>query len=333
MSDLAIGIDLGGTNLRVAVFGGLAAASAHPERTGTAIQPLAEHQEPVGDDRSAVSIVGRIAAIVERLGHEAGGSASTPLGIGVAAMLRGDEGWVAQSPHLGWRDVPFGAMVRAKLPGRRVVVENDVNAITWGEYRLGAGRGARDVLAVFVGTGIGGGVVAEGRLVRGTSGCAGEIGHTKVVWDEEAVPCACGRAGCVEAYVGGEYLLRRVRSDPAAARSDAAVRAGAADRINPSHIDAAARAGDAWSLALWREIAPYLGVVLANATTLLDPGVLVLGGGVLSRTPFLRDLTLEAFGRTANRPTRENLAILDAALGDDAGVVGNALLALSAEPG
>jgi glucokinase len=328
----AIGIDLGGTNLRAARFAGLDRAGDHPELTRAAIRPVAEHRERVGEVRTPEAIVARIGALVEELGR-AGGAADAPVGIGFAGMLRGLDGVVSNSPHMGWREVPFGALLRARLPGRRVVVENDVNAITWGELRLGAARGARDVVAVFVGTGIGAGVVADGVLLRGSTGCAAELGHVKVVWGEGAAPCACGKAGCVEAYLGGEYVQRRARAEHAGGvRSAALALAGSIDALNPGHIDQAAAAGDRWALALWRELAPYLGVTLANAVTTLNPMVLVLGGGVLSRTPTLRGLVMEAFARAVNQPAAQELVVVDAALGDDAGVIGSALLALEPEP-
>jgi glucokinase len=132
---------------------------------------------------------------------------------------------------------------------------------------------------------------------------------------------------------GGDYVQRRIRAAHAGGlRTGALERAGSVDALNPGHVDAAADTGDAWSLALWRELAPYLGVVLANTITTLNPGVLVLGGGVLSRTPVLRRMALAAFDRTVNQPAAQGLAIVEAALGDDAGVVGSALLALAPEP-
>jgi glucokinase len=212
-------------------------------------------------------------------------------------------------------------------------VENDVNAITWGEHQVGVARGASDVLGVFIGTGIGGGAISGGRLLRGGTGCAVEIGHTKVVIDETARLCACGLRGCVEAYAGGEFLQRRARAELAGgARSAAIGLAGSPAEVNPGHLDTAAAEGDDYALDLWSEIAPLVGLALANAVTLLNPNVLVLGGGVLSRTPVLRDMIVTAMEVVINPPARDLLAIEIAALGDDAGLVGSALLALGQAP-
>lgn len=324
---VTIGIDLGGTNLRAAAYRDLAPAEQGQE----APRPVAQQKTPVGDDRDPHTIVERIAATVESLTEEAGASPDEPVlvGIGIAAMLSDGRGHVARSPHLDWDDVPFGDLLRARL-GRRhpLCVTNDVNAITFGEWGAGAGRGARDVLAVYVGTGIGAGFVCDGRLIDGASNCAGEIGHFKVVWDEHAAPCACGGRGCVEAYVGGTYLQKRARLELSSGlRSKAVTLAGSWQQVTPGHLDEAAADGDDYALTLFSQVAPLLGVTLANAVALLNPAKLILGGGVLSRTPVLRAHVITAFDLAVPRAVAGAVTICDAELGDDAGLVGSALLA------
>lgn len=333
-ADIVVGIDLGGTNMRAAVFRGLSAAleGAQSEELPEAVRPIVQSRERVGTERSMEAIVERLAVVIDRLLAEAGCSdLPVPVGIGFAGMMRGEAGVVAHSPHLGWRDAHFGrAMQEALGSDHTVVVENDVNAITWGEHQLGAARGKRNVIAVFVGTGIGGGLIIDGRLVRGAGGAAAEIGHTKIDLSDSARLCACGSRGCVEAYAGGNSLQRRARAELSAGLESAAVKlAGSAQLVNPGHLDAAAAEGDDYALNLWAEIAPLLGACLANAVTLLNPDILVLGGGVLSRTPVLREHVLSAFEVAVNPPATRNLIIADAALGDDAGLVGSALLALA----
>jgi len=311
-----IGIDLGGSNLRAAAF-------------GDGATPLEIHKEAVGDDRAPEAIVERVARTIERL---AGGSAGpVAVGVGLAALLRDRRGTVANSPHLRWRDVPFGELLGRRLGARyRLGVYNDVNAITWGEAVAGAARGYRDVLAVYVGTGIGGGLITGGRLVEGASNCAGEIGHTKVRWDDDAAPCMCGGRGCVEAYVGGSYLVARIRRELANKRRKTTVieRAGGSiDAVTPSHVDAAALDGDAWALGLWTELATLLAVALGNALAILNSQRLILGGGVLGRTPGLREMTEIDLMLVAPPASLEPLTIAVAELGDDAGLVGAARLA------
>jgi len=313
-----IGIDLGGSNLRAAAFG-----------DGDGATPLEIHKEAVGDDRAPDAIVERVARTIERL---AGGSAGpVAVGVGLAALLRDRRGTVANSPHLRWRDVPFGELLGRRLGARyRLGVYNDVNAITWGEAVAGAAQGCRDVLAVYVGTGIGGGLIVGGQLVEGASNCAGEIGHTKVRWDDDAAPCMCGGRGCVEAYVGGSYLVARIRRELANKRRKTTVieRAGGSlDAVTPSHVDAAALDGDAWALGLWTELAALLAVALGNALAILNSQRLILGGGVLGRTPGLREMTEIDLMLVAPPASLEPLTIAVAELGDDAGLVGAARLA------
>ena len=320
----AIGIDLGGTNLRSALFRGIDSAIETGIETLTCVR---EERVAVGSARDPHAIVSRLAELISEI-RRAGESPEIPVGIGFAGMLEGRDGFVVNSPHLGWREVPFGRLVREALGDANVGVWNDVNAITYAEYKLGAAADADDVLAVFVGTGIGAGLIAGGQLIEGSRGCAAEIGHTKVVLDETALPCACGLRGCVEAYVGGNYLQRRARGElRGGARSLAVSIAGGIDNVNPGHLDQAAARGDDYSLDLYAEIAPLLGAALANAVTLLNPSHLILGGGMLSRTPVLRDHVALALEVAVNPPAAAGLVIAEAALGDRAGTIGAALLA------
>ena len=303
----AIGIDLGGSTLRAALVEvGGAGAGAGAQTTSAAV--VRAHRELLGEPRDPATIVEKVARVVESL------SAEGPVGIGIAAMLSDRDGTVANSPHLRWRDVPFGRLLAERLPARPLVVTNDVNAIIWGEYIAGAARGCRDVLGVYVGTGIGGGVIANGQLVEGVTNSAGEIGHTKVRWGADAAPCQCGQRGCIEAYLGGSYLLARIARETGTAGT-------------PADVDRLAAAGDRWALALWQELAPLLSIALGNAVALLNPERLVLGGGVLARTPALVAMVREHMAETTNGPSWGPLSVVLAELGDDAGLVGAAQLA------
>jgi len=311
-----IGIDLGGTNLRAALF--------HDDTA----KPVAVHKEAVGEARDPASIVERVASIAERLVQ----SVSDPVtvGVGLAAMLKDRRGQVANSPHLRWRNVPFGELLAKRLGSRyRVGVYNDVNAIVWGEAVAGAARGCRDVLGVYIGTGIGGGVISGGVLVEGATNCAGEIGHVKVRWDDAAAPCACGGKGCVEAYCGGSYVAKRIAAEvlTKGKKSLAITLAGAPEAVTPGHVDRAAEEGDEWALGLWTELAPLLGVALGNAISILNPERLVLGGGLLGRTPVLYGLVGIALTIAVPAASLDPLTIVPAELGDDAGLVGAANLA------
>ncbi|MCP4445315.1 MAG: ROK family protein [Myxococcales bacterium] len=320
MSQVAIGIDLGGTNLRAAVFAGLPNSS----------EAILVHREEVGSARSPEAITQRIGVLIPKLLQRAElGGLCIPIGIGFAGMLIGHDGCVASSPSFGWRDVPLGDLLRGRLGERyKIGIYNDVNAITYGESRLGAGVGASDILAVFVGTGIGAGAMCDGILLQGSNNTAAELGHTKVAIDDDALQCDCGLKGCVEAYVGGSSLQERARRDLDAWASSAAVQlAGGVGNVHPGHLDAAAADGDDYALELYSEVSPMLGLAIANAVTLLNPKRLILGGGVFSRTPVLQAHVLAAFEAAVNPPAREGLQITTAQLGDTGGLVGAALLA------
>ena len=309
---MMIGIDLGGSNLRAALIEG--DATLHEQ-----------HREAVGEPRDPDTIVERCAKLSEQLSAGKGGS----VGIGIAAMLRGTRGMVANSPHLRWRDVEFGELLAKRLGAKyQVGIYNDVNAIVYGEAVAGAARGSKDVLGVYVGTGIGAGLIVNGALVEGTSNCAGEIGHTKVRWDEQAAPCACGSRGCVEAYCGGSFIQRRILKElSAGAKSSAPRLAGGVENVNAGHVDQAAAEGDDWALGLWSELAPLLAVTLGNAVAVLNPQRLVLGGGLLGRCPTLYAMVEATMMIAGNAPSMEPLEIVLAELGDDAGIVGAAHLA------
>lgn len=301
---MKIGFDLGGSNLRAAVVEG--------EPGGTATL-LAQHREPVGEPRDPDTMAERIARVCREL---AGDATDVSIGIGIAAMLRDRNGTVANSPHLRWRDVAFGPLLAEKLGSRfRTTITNDVNAVIYGETMAGSARGCRDVFGVYVGTGIGAGVVSNGQLVEGTTACAGELGHTKVRWHDAAAPCACGSRGCLEAYCGGSYLDRRVAE--LRKRTD----------LTLSDVDAAAAAGEEWALLLWTETATLLSIAIGNAVAVLNPERLVLGGGVLARCPALYQLVETMLMVAGSQPSLEPLSIVPAALADDAGIVGAAFLA------
>ncbi len=320
MNQVSIGIDLGGTNLRAAVFAGLPGS----------IDPIVVHREEVGENRGPDAIAQRVAKLIPSLLRKSElGGLCIPVGIGFAGMLHGNEGHVANAPGYGWRDVPLGDMLRSQLGERyKVGIYNDVNAITYGEYRAGAGRGASDILAVFVGTGVGAGAVCADVLLEGSGNVATELGHVKVVIDEDALVCNCGLKGCVEAYVGGRALQERARRELAVWADSAAVDlAGGVAHVHAGHLDAAAAGGDDYALELYSEVSPLLGLAIANAVTLLNPRRLLLGGGVLSHAPVLRAHVLAAFEAAVNPPALAGLEITDASLGDLGGLIGAALLA------
>ena len=188
VSQLALGVDLGGTHVRAAVI----------DRESGAVISSVRDTHP---DKSPEAIVGSIARVTAAATRKADVAGRLPCGIAVAAQLRGDV--VAVAPNLGWREVPPGLLLAERLGP--VALVNDLKAAAWGEFSVGAGRGQSDTFTCFVGSGIGSAAISAGRLALGAHGVAGEIGHLKVQF-EGGRRCGCGELGCLEAYAGGVNL-------------------------------------------------------------------------------------------------------------------------------
>jgi glucokinase len=245
--------------------------------------------------------------------------------VACAGQIHPETGTVVYSPNLDWRDVPLAGHLRAAL-GRPIAVENDVRAAAWAEFRFGAGAGRGSLVAVFVGTGVGSGAVLDGRLWRGATNGAGEVGHTQVTWD--GLACPCGRRGCLEQYVSGRGFQRRLRQALTAnvATRLAAITAGDPGRLTATMLYGAAEARDELASQVWDEAERYLTLALANYVTLLNPEMLVLGGGVIETVPRLFEAVAAGLPARTTELAR-TVRIERARLGDWSGVVGAAALA------
>ncbi len=315
---LALGVDLGGTNARAAVV---------DSDTG---EIVAAHKEPLRDRAPA-----RVVEVVQHALREAAGAAGIELaaartiGVGVAGQCLGATGVVLNAPNLGWRDVAFGELLRAAV-GVPIRIANDLSVAAWGEKRFGAAKGIEDVVLVFVGSGVGAGLILGGRLHEGAQGVAGEFGHLKVRPVRPGPPrrCGCGQAGCLEAYTSGMNVAARVREEIAAGEAAGILTRAGGDvaRVSASLVDDAWRAGDAYALVLWDEVADLLGTAIANLVTLLNPARLILGGGVLLGCPALADLVRLRFDEAVSISATKGLSVERAWLGDDAGVIGASVL-------
>ncbi|MFH1131900.1 MAG: ROK family protein [Pseudomonadota bacterium] len=305
---ISVGVDLGGSNLRAALV----------EIDEATVRILDQSSEEISKDTCPKTVANVLVKVVQRL-KEAPNSA--PIGIGIAGMLQGTSGLVENSPNLGWKNVQFAEIAAACL-GCPVWLENDLAAITWGEYRFGAARGQRNTICMFLGTGIGGGAVVEGVPFRGAGNASMEIGHVKVVPGGRL--CGCGARGCLEAYAGGRHLVELASKDSSAKLLEIA---GGVGKLHPGHLDRAAREGDARSTELIEQAGTFLGRTLADAITLFNPDCLLLGGTVWIGCPRLRKVTLAAIDEYANAPALRRLQIVESELGNDAGVFGAADLA------
>jgi glucokinase len=248
-----------------------------------------------------------------------------PVGVGVAGQILADSGVVSFGPNLGWRDVPFAAMLTERV-GRPVFILNDLHVAALGELGAGAAASQQHVVLVFVGSGVGSGLILGGRLYSGAMGVAGEFGHTRSVLHGRR--CGCGELGCLEAYVGGRNLVERIKESLAA---------GTPSRLQPgataSDVEREALAGDPLATELFEQMVVLLSVAIGNLATTLNPALIVLGGGVFLNGPELRRRVARGVMEQAAPVSRVGLKIVDAKLGDDAGVVGAGLHALNRSAG
>ncbi len=232
-------------------------------------------------------------------------------------------------PNLPWRDHPLRERVAAGLAiDVPIVVENDANAAGWAEFRFGAGRDVQDMLLLTVGTGLGGALVVGGRLVRGAFGVAAEVGHMRVVPDGHL--CGCGLHGCWEQYASGRALVRSARNAAANLPESAARMIELSDggKIKGPAITEAAQEGDPLAVSLLADLGRWLGEGSASVAALLDPALVVIGGGVGAAGDLLLEPTRQAFlGALSARGFRPEARIALAAMGNDAGMVGAADLA------
>jgi glucokinase len=305
---LTIGVDIGGTKIAAGVVDGGGGLLATTRRDTPHDDPV-QTEEAIADAIRELQASHRVEAI----------------GLGAAGFVAADRRTVLFAPNLAWRDEPLGHAIEART-GLPVVVENDANAAAWAEARFGAGRGESHVVVVTVGTGIGGGIVLDGTLVRGRFGVAAEIGHLTVVPDGRR--CGCGSQGCWEQYASGRALVTEARA-PAIAPALLARAGGRARAIDGPMVTAAALEGDEAALESFRIIGGWLGRGMADLATVLDPGVFVIAGGVSQAGDLLRRPARQAYlsrltGRSHRPPADVRIAHLG---GDEAGIVGAADLA------
>ncbi|SDS06646.1 glucokinase [Friedmanniella luteola] len=309
---LSIGIDIGGTKVAAGVV----------DEQGVILERL---QEPT-PSHSPVAVEDAIVRLVRQLRSRHRVDA---VGIGAAGWVDNEQAVVRFSPHLAWRSEPLKARLveRVDLP---LIVDNDANAAAWAEYRFGAGRGSSVMVCITLGTGIGGGLVINRQLFRGTYGMAGEWGHMIAVpgghW------CECGNRGCWEQYASGNSLVREARAlartnSPTAFRLLEMV-GGDPDEITGPDVTAAAIAGEPNSVELLADVGTWLGRGIANLAAALDPEVVVIGGGVSAAGDLLLLPARQAFSRTlTGRGFREEARLELAHFRNDAGLIGAADLA------
>lgn len=309
-----LGIDIGGTNLVVGAV----------TEDGTEVRSLAT--EPTGVPDGPDMVIQRIIQMAEKAiaRTKADDRYADILGVGVGAPgpLDRKNGVVILTPNLRWTNMPLRDRIgnALQLPA---ALDNDANCAMLGEHWVGAAKGARHAVTFTIGTGIGGGIVVDGKLVHGASDVAGEIGHITI--DVNGRRCGCGNDGCLEAYASGPAIARRaMEAIEAGAQSDMAARAGDVAKITAQTVFEAAAAGDALADELVRDTARYLGVGIANMLNIINPEVVVVCGGVTRAGDHLFKPLRREVSRRAFKPAVDACRIVPGALEGTAGVVGAA---------
>ncbi len=318
MSEVAIGIDVGGTKA-------LALIVARDGRVLGEVRAATPHVE----DQAAGSATAEVlTALVKELATRHGLDPSeVPLGIGLPGLMRRD-GRLAFAPNLqSASGADLGALLGASLSSTRVFCENDANCAALCEHEWGAGRGIDDFVMVTLGTGIGGGVIADGQLVRGRSGFAGEIGH--MVVQAHGAPCQCGGNGCWERYASGGGLRRMTVEAAREGRLAHLVeRRGSPEAVTPEDVTDAASEGLEEAVTLVREVGWWLALGLSNLAAILDCGHFVIGGGLSEASdlvlPFAREYLVDLVEGYDARPT---ITVTTSMFGPRSGAMGAAMVA------
>lgn len=314
MTDCALAVDLGGTNLRCAVV----------DRDGTIRE---EHSQRTNDEQGVDAVIHRMAQLIEQVASLAGLGPEVPVGVAAPGPLDPSTGVVRFSPNLaGWTNVPLRDRLQEQT-GRVVRVGNDANSAALGEYYFGAAKNVHYMVYVALGTGFGGGVIDNGVLIDGVHGLGGELGHTCVTMDGPR--CTCGASGCVESYCSGWAIARDGQALVRSGRGDA-IREAALD---PDNIDAravsiAAGAGDTSAIQILERAGQALGTALANFANIFNPEMVVVGGGLARAGDLLLNPARQAF-RTHTLPDIwEGVRISESSLGTRTGIYGAAAIVL-----
>lgn len=306
MSEYVLAADLGGTNLRMAAVGAdgefLDSRSAPTPSSGDVEETVEAIVRLAVDCRDSISDLFELRS----------------LGLAAAALVSAADGRIFSAPNLHQLDgCDLGVLLRTRL-GVPVVIENDANAAAIGEHWLGAAKGVRNAIVVTLGTGVGGGLILNGEIFRGSDGTAGEIGHINV--EPQGVLCGCGSYGCVEQYASATAIVRMAKElDPSVSED-----------VTSLDLYRAGVRGDKNAVEVFRRMGSYLGIAFANLVNTLNPDVIVIGGGVAAGWDLYIDHVRRQINEKAFQQPAGRVKLVRAELGNHAGMLGAARLALQA---
>lgn len=308
-----VGVDLGGTAIKVGIC----------DTDGRLLQTFEGPTEVAkGPDTVIDNIENYIRRIVEESPYD--WSQVAGIGAGVAGFTNVKEGVILLAPNVGFKDVPIRSILEERL-GKPVKIDNDANVAALGEAWSGAGKGIDNCVCYTLGTGVGGGIIINGKIVQGFSGMAGELGHIAVIPDLEAIQCGCGKMGCLETVSSATGIIRMAQD--AVERGDR-TSLSLLEEIAAKDVFDAAKAGDEAASRIISRAAFYLGKSMAAVAVTLNPERFIIGGGLSKAGEFLFEQIRETFMKLTPEPVTRGVSIVPAELGNDAGMIGAAGLFL-----
>ncbi|MBM4340805.1 MAG: ROK family protein [Deltaproteobacteria bacterium] len=320
MEPLLIGVDVGGTNIRM----GVVTPDGHiPKKI----------EYPMDMSRGGLAMMeGLVSRLQDFIQQETGRDRSEiRIGIGIAGSIDMKRGLLVTSPNLpDLHGFPLQAYLQERI-SYPIIIENDANAFTLGEGWKGAAKGSRHYCGITLGTGVGGGIVVEGEILHGSEGMGGEVGH--MVLNPKGPLCGCGGRGCLEVYASGSGIRRRALEANKKGKGKKILKKGRGDikKVTSEEVFEAAKEGDRTALKIFNEMGRYLGLGLVNLIHLFNPEKIVIGGKVSKAWDYFIGSTTEVVHQRTMKGQREKVQIVQTECGDDAGILGAAYVALKLE--
>lgn len=311
MEKCVFGVDVGGTTVKLGLF----------DENGTVLD---KWEIPTRTENGGVNILPDIAESIQSKMSEKAISKEDVAGVGVGAPGPVDgNGIIHKAVNLGWNEMNLKKELTTLLGGMRVEGGNDANVAALGEMWKGGGQGHENLVAVTLGTGVGGGIIINGKIMTGATGSGGEIGHIHVE-DEETEACGCGNYGCLEEYASATGIVRLANRKLKASDKDSVLRQG---EVSAKTVFDAVKAGDGLAIEIAKQFGDYLGKGLAVVAGVINPEIFVIGGGVSKAGEVLFEYIKPSFDKTVFHGCKETEFAL-ATLGNDAGIYGAAKMVL-----
>jgi len=312
MEKYGLGIDIGGTNITVALV----------TEKGKIVRKI---RFPTRAKEGKAKTINHIIKALTEIMKDLPSDSIRGIGIGAAGDIDPDKGVVRFSPNLFWKNVPIVRSIRDKFK-LNVVLDNDANAAAWGTYVLETGRKVNNLLCVTLGTGVGGGIIIDGKIYHGASGSAGEIGHMTV--NPHGQRCNCGNYGCLETYIGSDYIVKKAICEIRKGEKSLIEKivGGRLKSVTTQTIETAALRGDKLARRIWKEAGEYLGLALSGVINLLNPEAIIFGGGVAKAGELIFRPMREVIRKRAFKFPFQKVKFIRTKFGQDLGVIGAGLL-------